>query len=178
MALLSSTKQHIQNKTTKMNEEATRVGLKINKGKTKVMRTNGKSQEKVAIDGQDIDEIEEFNYLGAIICKEGGGMKDLKNRLSKARGTFARLKRIWNSKSITKRTKLRLFKTLVVPVLLYGCETWKMNMGDDQRIDVFHNKCLRRILKINWQDHVTTRSSLRRQRRGCLVKKLRREDGR
>ena len=160
VALLSSTKQHIQNKTTKMNEEATRVGLKINKEKTKVMRINGKSQEKVAIDGQDIDEVEEFNYLGAIICKEGGGMKDLKNRLSKARGTFARLKRIWNSKSITKRTKLRLFKTLVVPVLLYGCETWKMNMGDDQRIDVFHNKCLRRILKINWQDHVTTRELL------------------
>ena len=150
----------MQNKTTKMNEEATRVGLKINKGKTKVMRINGKTQEKVAIDGQDIDEVEEFNYLGAIICKEGGGMKDLKNRLSKARGTFARLKRIWNSKSITKRTKLRLFKTLVVPVLLYGCETWKMNMGDDQRIDVFHNKCLRRILKINWQDHVTTRELL------------------
>ena len=63
---MSSTKQHIQNK---INEEARRVGLKINKGKTKVMRINRKSQEKVAVDGQDIDEIEEFNYLGATICK-------------------------------------------------------------------------------------------------------------
>ena len=42
-------------------------------------------------------------------------MKDLKNRLSKARGTFARLKRIWNSRNIMKRTKLKLFKTVVVP---------------------------------------------------------------
>jgi len=123
VALLSCTKQHIQNKTTKMNEEARRVGLKINKGKTKVMRINRKSQEKVAVDGQDIGEIE-FNYLGATICKEGGGgMKDLKNRLSKARGTFARLKRIGNSRNIMKRTKLRLLKTVVVPVLLYGYET-------------------------------------------------------
>ena len=56
------------------------------------------------LDGQDIGEIEEFNYLGATICKEGGGMKDLKNRLSKMRGTFARFKRIWNSRNITKRT--------------------------------------------------------------------------
>ena len=85
-----------------MNEEARRVGLKINKGKTKVMRINGKIQEKVAVDGQDIGEIEEFNYLGATICKEGEGMKDLKNRLSKARGAFVRLKRIWNARNITQ----------------------------------------------------------------------------
>ena len=67
VALLSSNKQHIHNKTTKMNE-ARWIGLKINKDKTKVMRINGKSQEKVTVDGQDIDEIEEFNYLEATIC--------------------------------------------------------------------------------------------------------------
>ena len=50
-------------------------------------------------------------------------MRDLKNGLSKARGTFARLKRIWNSRNIMKTTKLRLFKIVVVPVLLYGYET-------------------------------------------------------
>ena len=64
-----------------MNEEARRVGLKINKGKTKVMRNKMGSQKKVTVDGQDIGEIEEFNYLGATICKDGGGMKDLKNRI-------------------------------------------------------------------------------------------------
>ena len=60
---------------TKMNEEARPVGMKINKGKTKVMRINGKSQEKVAVHGQDIGEIEEFNYLGATICKEEEELK-------------------------------------------------------------------------------------------------------
>ena len=159
MALLPSTKQHIQNKTTRMNKEARRVGLMINKEKTKVMRINAKSQEKVTVDAQDISEAEIFNYLGATICK-GGGMKDIKNRLSKARGAFVRLKKIWNSKSISRKTKLRLYKTLVVPVLLYGCKIWKMNKGDDKRIDVFHNTCLRRILRIDWKDHVTTQELL------------------
>ena len=71
VALLSSTKQHIQNKTTRMNNEARRVGLKINKEKTKVMSINAKSQEKITVDGQDISEVETFNYLGATICQEG-----------------------------------------------------------------------------------------------------------
>ena len=89
-------------------------------------------------------------------------MRDLKNRLSKARGAFIKMKKIWNSKSTTRKTKLRLYKTLVVPVLLYGCETWKMNKGDNKAINVFHNKCLRRILKIQWQDHISTEELLER----------------
>ena len=63
---------------------------------------------------------------------------------------------------------------LVVPVLLYGCETWKMNMGDDQRIDVFHNKYLRMILKIEWQDQVTTREVLEMAETKLLSKEVQR----
>ena len=89
-------------------------------------------------------------------------MKDLKNRLSKARGAFIKLRKIWSSKAISRRTKLRLYKTLVVPVLLYGCETWKMNKGDNKAVDVFLNKCLRTIFNIQWQDHISTEELLRR----------------
>ena len=162
IALLSSTKRQIQDKTTKLDQEGERVGLKINIGKTKGMRINAKNQEKINIKEQDIEEVDEFTYLGATICKEGGGMKDLKNRLSKARGAFARLNKIWNSNNISKRTKLKLYKTLVTPVLLYGCETWKMNKGDDKAVDVFQNKCLRKILRIKWEDHISTEELLER----------------
>ena len=162
IATLSATKQQMQDKTRRMEEEAKRVGLKINTAKTKNMRINARNQEKIKINGQDIEETEEFTYLGATVCKEGGGMKDLKNRLSKARGAFIKLKKIWSSKAISRRTKLRLYKTLVVPVLLYGCETWKMNKGDNKAVDVFLNKCLRRIFNIQWQDHISTEELLRR----------------
>ena len=132
-----------------MDEEVRRVGLKINTEKTKVMRINVKNQELMMIDGQGVAEVDEFTYLGATVCKEeGAGMKDPKNRLSKARSALVRLKRIWRSNTTLRRTKLRLYRTLVVPVLLYGCETWKVNKGDDRAVDWFHNNCLRRILQI------------------------------
>jgi hypothetical protein len=145
-----------------MHEAAKRVGLRINLGKRKFVRIKTKTQTRINIDGQVIKEVEEFAYLGAKVSKEGGGMKDLQNGLSKARGAYVILKRICNSNSISRRTKLRLYKTFVLPVLLYGCGTWKMNKGDDKLVDVFNNKCLRRILHVRWQDHIRTEDLLKR----------------
>ena len=109
IALLSSTKHHIQEKTARLDDEARRVGLKINLEKTKMLRINAKQHVNIAVNGKEIEDVGEFTYLGAKICREGGGMKDLRNRLSKARSAYTRLKRIWNSKKITRRTKIKLY---------------------------------------------------------------------
>ena len=59
----------------------------------------------------------------ATVDKEGGDSRDIKNRLQKARGAFQRLRKVWGARGIGRGTKIRLFKTLVRPVLLCGCET-------------------------------------------------------
>ena len=168
ISLFSSTKQQIQDKTTRLDQEARRVGLKINIDKAKVMRINTRNQDAIKLRGQDIQDVEQLTYLGATVNKEGGGMKYIKNRLSKARGAFVRMKQVCNSSNISRRTKVKLYKSLIIPVLLlvlvYGCETWKMNKGDDKRVDVFHNMFLRRIFRICWQDHVSTEELLERTR--------------
>ena len=149
---MSSTRQHMQNKSKKLEEESERVGLKINIDKTKIMKINPKNN---FLRGQEIEGVDKFTYLGATITPEGGGMGDLKNRITRARNTFTKLGKIWNNNKITRKTKTKLFTTLVTPVLLYGCETCKMNKGDNKLIDTFQNKCLRKILKIRWEDHVS-----------------------
>ena len=73
-----------------------------------------------------------------------------------------------------RRTKIRLYKTLVKPVLMYGCETWKMNEGDAKRIDVFQNRCLRRIMKIKWQHKISNRELLKRANMERLSEEVRR----
>ena len=61
---------------------------------------------------------------------------------------------------VSRKTKIRLYKTLVKPVLMYDCETWKMSECDAKKIDVFQNRCLRRIIKIKWQSKISNRKGL------------------
>ena len=71
-------------------------------------------------------------------------------RLSKAKTAFRKLKRIWGSTQYNRRTKIKLFNTLVKPVLLYGSETWKTNVQDNRKLDSFQYQCLKRSLGIFW----------------------------
>ena len=73
------------------------------------------------------------------------------NRLQKARRAFQRLGKVWAVRGIGRRTKTSLVKTLIRPVLLYGCETWKITKADEQKLNSFQCQCLRRITKITWQ---------------------------
>ena len=91
----------------------------------------------VEVNGRGIEDVDRFVYLRATVSKEGRGVEDIPNRVVKARWIFLRLKRIWSSHSISRRTKVRLYKTLVKPVMMYGCETWKTNKCAEKKIDVF-----------------------------------------
>ena len=174
VAFISSTQRHVQLKTNGVVENAARTGLRVNVGKCKVMRVNARNNEAITVNGLALEDVEKFIYLGATVCKQGGGEEDIKARLGKARGAFVKLNQVWNSSSVSRRMKIRLYKTLVKPVLMYGCETWKMNEGDAKRIDVFQNRCLRRIMKIKWQDKISNRELLKRANVERLSKEVRR----
>ena len=77
------------------------------------------------------------------------------HRISKAKGAFAQLNKIWNSSFISTKTKIRFFNSNVKSVLLYGCETWLVTNGLTNKIQVFVNKCLRRILRIWWPNTIS-----------------------
>ena len=144
-ALLSSRYADIEDKTSRLVEEAARVGLKISSKKSKVMRINARK-----VNDEQVDDVEEFLYLGALLDKEGGANKDIQQILSKARQTFYRLQRIWNSSEISRKTKIQLFKTIVRAVLMYGCKTWKVKKTEAKKLNAFQYKCMKRILRIRW----------------------------
>ena len=81
----------------------------------------------------------------------------MKIRIGKARSAYYRLNKVWRSSLYRRKTKLRIFQSIVISILLYGCETWKMTEADKHRLDVFFHKCLRKILKIYWPIVITNK---------------------
>ncbi|KAH9591173.1 Laminin subunit gamma-1 [Schistosoma haematobium] len=151
LGLLPQTQQQMQEKTTC----AAAVGLNIHKGKSKVLRYNTACTNPITIDGEDLEDVKTFTYLGSIINEQGGFDADVKARIGKARAAYLQLENIWNSKQLSINTKVRIFNTNVKTVLMYRAETWRTTKAIIQKIQVFMNSCLRKILRIRWPDTIS-----------------------
>lgn len=147
---MSHTLNGIQEKVNQLYVNGLKVGLKINFRKTKTMRILTDNNTPIVVNGNIIEDVDEFSYLGSIISTDGGADADVASRINKARHAYASLGRVWRSSQISKKHKLRIFNTSVKSVLLYGSETWKVTNTITNKLQVFLNKCLRRILKIFW----------------------------
>jgi len=142
----------MQSKLTQLAKISAKTGLRISKSKTKVMRVNIRKADKLELDGEAIDEVENFTYLGSNIGKDGGSVRDIQVRIGKARTAFAILTPVWRSKVISRKTKLRIFNTNVRSVLLYGSETWRVTKATFNKLQSFVNRCLRSIMGIHWPE--------------------------
>ena len=162
LALLSHRHQDIQSKTNDLASKGKQIGLNINTSKTKLMKINTRAMDPVTLAGKAIEEVQEFIYLGSKITADGNSENDVLARIAKARGAFASLKDIWKSSKIGINTKLRIFKSNVLGVLLYGAESWKLTTTIISRIDVFQTRCLRRILRIFWPRTISNAELYRR----------------
>ena len=152
---LSHNFSDLQQKLQALVHFAKPAGLKVNVAKTKLMILNTRCTSKLQIDGQDIEVVEKFCYLGSMITKGGGAEEDVSCRIQKARQAFGSFKRVWASTKLSRRLKLQIFNSNIKSVLLYGCETWKVTRQTTSRIQVFVNRCLRQILRIYWPNVIT-----------------------
>jgi len=157
LALLSHTEDHMQEKTRKLEENARIIGLKINAKKTKLIYLNTEILPVIFVEGKQLDTVDSFNYLGNCITTEGGAERDINVRIGKARSAFIRLGNIWKTTAFSKKTKLKLYNSCVLSVLLYGSECWRMTDKDINRLSSFHNTCLRKIMKIFWPNKISNK---------------------
>jgi hypothetical protein len=133
------------------------TGMKINSQKNKDMRVNPKNKDRFCLEGREIVEVNKFCYLGCMVSLDGGANEDVINRIIKDKGAFAQLRSIRTSHQIHKRTKIRIFKSNVMSVLVYGCETWKITQDIINKLQTFVNRCLRNILRIWWPKTITNK---------------------
>jgi exonuclease III len=109
----------------------------------------------ITIRNETIETVDEFRYLGCYVTRDQSIEKELETRLAKASTAFNMLRHvIWCRKTVSIEAKLRIFRTCVLPVLLYGSEIWSTTAAQEQLLNTFYFKCLRTLIGVNLGDHM------------------------
>ena len=161
ISMLSSRHRDIQDKSDRLTTLVSQLGMNIQVKKTKIMKMNTNNSEPVIINNQHIEEVDEFTYLGSKVSTDRDSGKDVQARLAKANKAFGSLNAVWKSKQLRVKTKIRIFKSNVLSVLLYRSECWKMTKEICKKLDTFQTKCLGRIRRIFWPEKIRNEDLLK-----------------
>ena len=132
----------------KVKEESEKVGLKLNIQKTKIMASGPITSWE--IDGETVETVTDFIFLGSKITADGDFSHETKRCLLLGRKVMTNLDSTLKSRGITLQTKIFLVKATVFPVVMYGCESWTIRRDEHRRIDAFELCCWRRLLRVPW----------------------------
>ena len=162
-AMVAESNKGLQKIMERLNETAEKYGMRINKKKTKVMRVSreGGGVVEVILDGQKIEQVDKYLYLGSWITEDGKCDADVKSRIAQAKEAFGKRKELL-CRNFSKKIKKQIVKAMVWSVMLYGSETWSLKADEKRRIDAFEMWVWRRIEKISWMDHVKNEEVLKR----------------
>ena len=119
----------------KVKEDSEKVGLKLTVQKTKIMASGPIASWE--IDGETVEAVADFIFLGSKITEDRDCSHEIKRRLLLRRKAMTNLDSIFKSRDITLPTKVRLVKAMVFPVVMYGCESWTVKKAERRRIDAF-----------------------------------------
>ena len=111
-----------------MKEESEKLGLRLNIQKTKIMATGPITSWQ--IDGEIVETVSDFMFLGSKITADGDCSHDIKRHLLLGRKLMTNLDSMLKSRDITLPTKVRLVKAMVFPVVMYGCESWTVKKAE------------------------------------------------
>ncbi|BHF73902.1 hypothetical protein SprV_0401698600 [Sparganum proliferum] len=115
------------------------------------------------VNGTQLQVVENFPYLVSTLSRNIKIDDEVANRISKASQSFGRLQSTaCNRQGLQLSTKLKMYKAVILPTLLYGAETWKVYTKQARRLNLFHLSCLHRILRLNWQDRILDTDVLER----------------
>ena len=151
--LMAESEEELKSLLTKMKEESEKVSLKLNIQKTKVMASSPITSWQ--IDGETVETVAYFIFLGSKITADGDFSHEIKRHLLLGGKVMTNLDSILKIRDITLPAKVHLVEAMVFPVVMYECESWTIKKTECRRIDAFELWCWRRLLRVPW----TTRRS-------------------
>ena len=97
------------------------------------------------IDNSSIERVEEFKYLGTTLTNQNSIQEEIKSRLKSGNACYHSVQNLLFSSLLSKNLKIKIYRTVILSVVLYGCETWSLTLREEHRLRVFENRMLRRI---------------------------------
>ena len=144
--LMAESEEELNSLLMKVKEESEKVGLKLNIQKTKIMASGPITSWQ--IDGETVETVADFIFLGSKITAHGDCSHDIKRCLLLGKKAMTNVDSILKSRDITLPTKVCVVKAMVFPVVMYGYECWTIKKAEHRRIDAFELWCWRRLLKV------------------------------
>ena len=159
ITLMTESEEELKSLLMKVKEESKKAGLKLNIQKTKTRASS--STTSWQIDGETMETVTDFSFLGSKITADGDCNHEIKRRLLLGRKAMINLDSMLKSTDITLPTKVPLVKAMVFPVVMYGCESWTIRKAERRRIDAFELWCWRRLLRVSWTARRSNQSILK-----------------
>ena len=160
-ALIAESQSELQKLVDRVKEESEVRGLKmnVNKRKTMIVRRISKDTSKlnanIKVNGQNLEQVDKFNYIGQLITADGRCDVEVKSRIEIARKTFIKLKGVLTSRRLNLKLRKRLVQCYVLLTFLYASETWTLNRDLENRIHAFELWIYRWMLKISYADRIS-----------------------
>ena len=167
---MAESEEELKSLLMKIEEESGKAGLKLNIQKTKFMAASPITLWQ--IDGETMETVTDFIFLGSKVIADGDCSYEIKRRLLLGRKAMKNLNSILKGRDITLPTKVCVVKAMVSPVVTYGCESWTRKKAEYQRIDAFELWCWRRLLGVPWTARRSNQSILKEVSPECSVEEL------
>ena len=132
--LMAESEEELKSLLMKVKEESEKAGLKLNIQKTKIMASGPITSWQ--IDGETMETVTDFIFLGSKLIEDGDCNHEIKRRLLLGRKAMIKLDSMLKSKDITLPTKVCLVKVMVFPVVMYECEIWTIKKAECRRNDI------------------------------------------
>ncbi|KAJ4447060.1 hypothetical protein ANN_09049 [Periplaneta americana] len=156
--MLGENTQTIRENTEILLEASKAIGLEVNPEKTKYMimsrDQNIVRNGNIKVGDLSFEEVEKFKYLGATVTNINDTWEEIKRIINMGNACYYSVEKLLSSSLLSKNLKVRIYKTVILPVVLYGCETWTLTLREEHRLRVFENKVLRKIFGAK-RDEVT-----------------------
>ena len=157
--LVVENEEELKGLLMKLEEESDKAGLKLNIQKTKIMASGPITSWE--IDGETVETVTDFIFLGSKITADGDCSHEIKRHLLLGRKAMTKPDSILKSRDITLPTKICLVKAMIFLVVMYGCESWILKKAECRRIDAFELWCWRRLLRVPWTARRSNQSTLK-----------------